>query len=294
MPTRARGAAAGCCASRTSTCRARSPTPSATSSPRSRAMASPGTSRSCGNRSAAHATPRHSHALIERGLAYPCACSRRDVQAAPVGAGGEHVYAGTCRDGIPPSRAARSERAWRDSRRQCRHRVRRPPARRAGTGSRARRRRLRDQARRRTVRVSARSRRRRRRAVDHRHRARRRPARVDAAADPPAAIARSPATVVPARAGRARRRRREAVEADARHGAAATIRCLRSPPHGRFLDQPMPVSAPRSVAEFWDFARACLDTAPPAAGADAARARRRIIARSFRTFRPASRGGIIP
>ena len=51
--------------------------------------------------------------LIERGLAYPCACSRRDVQAAPVGAGGEHVYAGTCRDGIPPSRAARSERAWR-------------------------------------------------------------------------------------------------------------------------------------------------------------------------------------
>jgi glutamyl-Q tRNA(Asp) synthetase len=51
--------------------------------------------------------------LTERGLAYPCACSRRDVQSAPVGAGGEHVYPGTCRDGIPPSRAARGERAWR-------------------------------------------------------------------------------------------------------------------------------------------------------------------------------------
>jgi glutamyl-Q tRNA(Asp) synthetase len=51
--------------------------------------------------------------LIERRLAYPCACSRRDVQSAPSGAGGEHVYAGTCRDGIPASRAARSERAWR-------------------------------------------------------------------------------------------------------------------------------------------------------------------------------------
>jgi glutamyl-Q tRNA(Asp) synthetase len=53
------------------------------------------------------------HRLTERGLAYPCACSRKDLQSAPVGAGGEHVYPGTCRHGIPPSRAARSERAWR-------------------------------------------------------------------------------------------------------------------------------------------------------------------------------------
>jgi glutamyl-Q tRNA(Asp) synthetase len=51
--------------------------------------------------------------LTGRGLAYPCACSRRDLQSAALGAGGEHVYPGTCRDGIAPSRSARSARAWR-------------------------------------------------------------------------------------------------------------------------------------------------------------------------------------
>jgi len=60
----------------------------------------------------AHYAGAISH-LTERGLAYPCACTRRDVQSAPLGAGGEHVYPGTCRDGIAASRAARSERAWR-------------------------------------------------------------------------------------------------------------------------------------------------------------------------------------
>jgi glutamyl-Q tRNA(Asp) synthetase len=44
---------------------------------------------------------------------YPCVCTRREQESTPRGAGGEHVYAGTCRDGIPPDRAARTAQAWR-------------------------------------------------------------------------------------------------------------------------------------------------------------------------------------
>lgn len=48
--------------------------------------------------------------LIDSGLAYPCGCSRREIQAearrGPAGA----VYPGTCRHGLPPGRRARS---WR-------------------------------------------------------------------------------------------------------------------------------------------------------------------------------------
>jgi len=51
---------------------------------------------------------------------YPCACTRRELQAAPrgtaggaTGAGGEHVYAGTCRNGIPAHHLDRTSRAWR-------------------------------------------------------------------------------------------------------------------------------------------------------------------------------------
>ena len=54
--------------------------------------------------------------LVARKLAYPCACTRRDLQSAPVGAGGEHVYPGTCRDGIVGARLEhvdRTSRAWR-------------------------------------------------------------------------------------------------------------------------------------------------------------------------------------
>jgi glutamyl-Q tRNA(Asp) synthetase len=54
-------------------------------------------------------------ALISQGLAYPCACSRKDIEAALAvqgGAkprGGELVYPGTCRNGLHGQRA----RAWR-------------------------------------------------------------------------------------------------------------------------------------------------------------------------------------
>ena len=51
--------------------------------------------------------------LRARGAVYECACSRRELEAAPTGAVGERVYPGTCRDGIPAERAGRTQRAWR-------------------------------------------------------------------------------------------------------------------------------------------------------------------------------------
>jgi glutamyl-Q tRNA(Asp) synthetase len=53
--------------------------------------------------------------LISRNLAYPCACSRKDIEAALHALGrdkprhGELVYPGTCRDGLN----GKAERAWR-------------------------------------------------------------------------------------------------------------------------------------------------------------------------------------
>ena len=41
--------------------------------------------------------------LLEKGLAYPCACSRKDLPASG-------KYAGTCRNGIPPDKSPRSIR----------------------------------------------------------------------------------------------------------------------------------------------------------------------------------------
>ncbi len=40
-------------------------------------------------------------------------CTRRELEGAPLAAGGERVYPGTCRDGIAPDRAERRQRAWR-------------------------------------------------------------------------------------------------------------------------------------------------------------------------------------
>ncbi len=53
--------------------------------------------------------------LVTRGLAYPCACSRRDIEAEQQRLGrvksrhGELVYPGTCRDGLH----GKAPRAWR-------------------------------------------------------------------------------------------------------------------------------------------------------------------------------------
>jgi glutamyl-Q tRNA(Asp) synthetase len=51
--------------------------------------------------------------LVASGAAYPCTCTRRELEDAHLGAGGERIYPGTCRDGLPPDRRARSQRAWR-------------------------------------------------------------------------------------------------------------------------------------------------------------------------------------
>lgn len=52
-------------------------------------------------------------ALQARNVVYECACTRRELEAAPVGAGGERVYPGICRDGIAGDRARRTQRAVR-------------------------------------------------------------------------------------------------------------------------------------------------------------------------------------
>jgi glutamyl-Q tRNA(Asp) synthetase len=51
--------------------------------------------------------------LRRRNEVYACACTRRELEGAPLGAGGERVYPGTCRDGVPADRARRAARAWR-------------------------------------------------------------------------------------------------------------------------------------------------------------------------------------
>jgi glutamyl-Q tRNA(Asp) synthetase len=47
------------------------------------------------------------------GAVYECACTRRELEAAPVGAGGERIYPGHCRNGISATHMGRRQRAWR-------------------------------------------------------------------------------------------------------------------------------------------------------------------------------------
>jgi glutamyl-Q tRNA(Asp) synthetase len=51
--------------------------------------------------------------LRQRGDLYECACARRELEAVPIGAGGERIYPGTCRNGIATDRTQRRQRAWR-------------------------------------------------------------------------------------------------------------------------------------------------------------------------------------
>jgi len=48
-------------------------------------------------------------------LVFPCSCTRAQLQNAALGASGERVYPGTCRDGMPAGHAARSWRLRVDS-----------------------------------------------------------------------------------------------------------------------------------------------------------------------------------
>jgi glutamyl-Q tRNA(Asp) synthetase len=48
--------------------------------------------------------------LDARGWLYACACTRRDLESAPLAPSGERVYPGTCRRGVPPGRTANALR----------------------------------------------------------------------------------------------------------------------------------------------------------------------------------------
>ncbi|OGA48398.1 MAG: tRNA glutamyl-Q(34) synthetase GluQRS [Betaproteobacteria bacterium RIFCSPLOWO2_12_FULL_62_58] len=50
------------------------------------------------------------HELKQRGLVYPCACSRREITDSAVSGIEGHVYPGTCRAGLPSGKTARALR----------------------------------------------------------------------------------------------------------------------------------------------------------------------------------------
>jgi len=49
-------------------------------------------------------------ALTRAGLSYACGCSRREIADSSLGIDGAHIYPGTCRDGLPPGKVARTTR----------------------------------------------------------------------------------------------------------------------------------------------------------------------------------------
>jgi glutamyl-Q tRNA(Asp) synthetase len=51
--------------------------------------------------------------LFADGHVYECACTRREMETAPLATSGERVYPGTCRDGIPRDRTGRAQHASR-------------------------------------------------------------------------------------------------------------------------------------------------------------------------------------
>jgi glutamyl-Q tRNA(Asp) synthetase len=51
--------------------------------------------------------------LSKKNAVYECACTRRDLESAPLGASGERVYPGNCRDGIRIEHRSRGACAWR-------------------------------------------------------------------------------------------------------------------------------------------------------------------------------------
>jgi glutamyl-Q tRNA(Asp) synthetase len=51
--------------------------------------------------------------LDARGALFACACTRRDLEDAPLSSAGERVYPGTCRGGIPPASAGNAQRSLR-------------------------------------------------------------------------------------------------------------------------------------------------------------------------------------
>ena len=50
------------------------------------------------------------HTLLDQNYAFPCGCSRRDVQAHGQAQNTAMIYPGTCREGLPPGRTSRTIR----------------------------------------------------------------------------------------------------------------------------------------------------------------------------------------
>lgn len=48
--------------------------------------------------------------LTRRGLAYPCSCSRKELEDSALAIDGSRIYPGTCRHGLAPGKAARAMR----------------------------------------------------------------------------------------------------------------------------------------------------------------------------------------
>ena len=65
--------------------------------------------------------------LRKAGRVYACACTRHELEIAPLGIAGERVYPGTCRGGLLPAHRGRRQHAWRvrvdDEVRACKDRL---------------------------------------------------------------------------------------------------------------------------------------------------------------------------
>ena len=230
---RAPPAGSGCCASRTSTCRARSAARTPRSSPRSSATGSHGTARSCASRGA-RAVYAAALARLLRGRRMCTSARARAAssETAPLASRRRARLSGHVPRRHSRGSAGRTQRAFRVRVGDARIDVPRPAPGRADAGPRTRRRRFRRPPRRRALRLPACGRRRRRAAGNHPRRARRGSARIDAEADPAAALARLSGAVVPARTGRDQRARPRSSRSRRARRPFPTTRCRRFSPRG--------------------------------------------------------------
>ena len=221
-------------------------------------------------------TPPPLERLRASGDVYECACSRRELEDGRVGAGGERVYPGTCRDGIPADRrgtpSARCRVRVGDARVEFRDRLQGAQAQDLArdVGDFVVRRADGLYAYQLAVVVDDAL-----QGVTHVVRG------ADLLASTPrqiflAAAARIPAAVLPARAVAINRRGRKALEADRRRAAAATIPLPALLAAWRFLGQPLPEGsdAPGDAGGLLGVGACALEPGAAAADRDASGAAR--------------------